>query len=174
MVQKIHPWGVIWVPSSSPRDVHLNWNSGARSLSSSKACPWVSILVNALVQTEVPWYFLKCTIFFASQRVKLGSHNIKCWMLFLYHKDIGDKWIILNQPLRNLFYNLVLLLLLWSSGLAQCAMLSGKLIGPQSNASDINMARCYFVQVFSGFVPILAQVEVMSHFGKSSSLYKFF
>ena len=41
MVQKIHPRGVIRVLSNSPHDVHLNWNSGARSLSSSKACPWL-------------------------------------------------------------------------------------------------------------------------------------
>ena len=43
MVQKIHPRGVIWVPSNSPHDVHLNWNSGARSLSSSKACPCLAL-----------------------------------------------------------------------------------------------------------------------------------
>ena len=44
MVQKVHPRGVIWVPSNSPHDVRLNWNSGAKSLSSSKACPWVHVL----------------------------------------------------------------------------------------------------------------------------------
>ena len=42
---KIHPRGVIWVPSNSPHDVRLNWSSGTRSLSSSKACPWVLQLI---------------------------------------------------------------------------------------------------------------------------------
>ena len=41
MIQKIHPWAAIWVPRIPPQDVRLNSNSGARSLSSSKACPWL-------------------------------------------------------------------------------------------------------------------------------------
>ena len=36
-------------------------------------------------------YFLQCTTFLLNQGIKLGPHqtDVNCWMLFLYHKNIG-------------------------------------------------------------------------------------
>jgi hypothetical protein len=72
MVQKIHPRGVIWVPSNSPHDVHLNWNSGARSLSSSKACPCI------IAGCWVWMLYKKPTL-----QSKQGQQRICCDMWFL-------------------------------------------------------------------------------------------